>query len=128
MTPSATPFVPARDDIEDEFQGVLVASFEDGGAIALTVDKARALEALDTYYRQVCGFTNILDDPNRPLTDAYYFLDSGHARFYRTEGGGWEAIPVAASAEGAVGVTWLTEPGPRPVPVPYAAPSKAALW
>ncbi|MEU9847341.1 hypothetical protein, partial [Streptomyces sp. NPDC047985] len=31
--------------------------------------------------------------PNRPLTDAYYFLDSGHARFYRTEGGGWEAIP-----------------------------------
>jgi hypothetical protein len=120
-------FTPSRDDMEEEFAGVLVASLgEDGDAIALTGLKDRALEALDTYYRHVCGQPNLLDDPNRPLTDAYYFLDSGHAVFTRTADGGWEATPVAEDVAGAVPVTWLRSPVGL-VPAPYARTSEPKL-
>jgi hypothetical protein len=113
-------FTPTIDDMEEEYSGVLVASLgDDGDAIALTGAKHKALEALDAYYRQVCGQPNLLDDASRPLTDAYYFLDSGHAVFTRRKDGGWDATPVAEDAAGTVPVTWFSTPV-GPVPVPYA--------
>ncbi|MEU1088950.1 hypothetical protein ACFYPN_16155 [Streptomyces sp. NPDC005576] len=123
-----TAFAPTLADMEGEYRGVLVSSLGDGGAIALTDDKRTALEALDTYYRVECGFVNLLDDTSRPLTDAYPYLDSGHAVFTRTPDGGWTHTPVAADTEGAVGVTWLTTIDPRPIPAPYSTAPEVALW
>jgi hypothetical protein len=112
-------FIPGPDDMEDCYGGVLVASLgEDGDAIAVTGDKRKALEALDGYYRTVCGQPNLLDDADRPLTDAYYFLDSGHAVFTRTADGGWQATPASEDTVGAVDVTWFRDPS-GPVPEPY---------
>ncbi|WP_309032529.1 hypothetical protein [Streptomyces alfalfae] len=120
--PAARPgtvFTPTDDDMEGAYAGVLVASLgEDGDALALTGFKERALEALDTYYRSVCGRPNLLDDADRPLTDAYFFLDSGHAVFTRHADGGWTAAPTAEDAEGAVAVTWFRS-ADGPVPAPY---------
>jgi hypothetical protein len=117
------PLTPTADDTEGEFAGVLVSSLgEDGDAVALTGVKEKALEALDTYYRQVCGQPNLLDDATRPLTDAYYYLNSGHAVFTRRSDGGWDVTPAAMDAPGAVPVTWLECPGIGPIPQPYTSP------
>lgn len=123
-------FTPSVDDMEGEFAGVLVASLgEDGDAIAVTGIKARALEALDTYYREVCGQPNLLDDANRNLVDAYYYLNSGHAVFARRTDGGWTVTPVAEDSPGAVAVTWWESPGVGSVPVPYVSPAGLPkLW
>lgn len=123
-----TVFTPTPDDMEGEFAGVFVASLGDSGdALALTGAKNHALEALDGYYRTVCGQPNLLDDATRPLTDAYFFLDSGHAVFTRTADGGWQATPVAEDAAGAVPVTWFRHPA-GPVPEPYARQDGPRLW
>jgi hypothetical protein len=125
-----TPFNPSTDDMAGLYAGVLVDLLGEGdGAIALTGDKCRALEAFDTYYRMDCGFPNLLDNPDADLATAYYFLDSGHAVFTRTPDGGWLATPAAADAPGAVPVTWFdAASATSPVPVPYSQPSGARLW
>jgi hypothetical protein len=123
-----TVFTPTPQDMEEEVAGILVASLgEDGDAIALTGAKDKALEALDTYYRTVCGQPNLLNDTTRPLTDAYFFLDSGHAVFTRRADGGWEAAPAAEDTAGAVAVTWLRAPS-GPVPEPYARQGDPSLF
>ncbi|WP_432185441.1 hypothetical protein [Streptomyces tendae] len=112
-------FTPGPDDMEDCFDGVLVASLgEDGDAIAVTGVKRQALEALDQYYRRVCGQPNLLDDADADLRDAYYWLDAGHALFTRRADGGWTATAAAEGTPGAVPVVWFQSPGP--VPEPYA--------
>ncbi|MBZ6207476.1 hypothetical protein KVH31_13310 [Streptomyces olivaceus] len=112
-------FTPGPDDMEDCYDGVLVASLGDtGDAIAVTGDKRQALEALDQYYRRVCGQPNLLDDAAADMRDAYYWLDAGHAVFTRRADGGWTATPTQSSTPGAVPVTWFQAPGP--VPQPYA--------
>ncbi|MGV9226371.1 hypothetical protein ACWDPF_27305 [Streptomyces albogriseolus] len=128
MQRPGTVFTPTPDDMEGAYGGVLVASLgDDGDAIALTGAKHTALEALDGYYRTVCRQPNLLDDATRPLTDAYYFLDSGHAVFTRTGDGGWEAVPAAEDTVGAVAVTWFRNPS-GPVPEPYARQDGPHLW
>lgn len=111
----AAPFTPTRDDMEEEYLGVLVSSFDpdgDEGAIALTGDKALALDALDSYFREVCAQPNLLDDASRPLTDAYFYLDSGHAVFTRRPDGGWNVTPAPYTARYAIPVTWFSTPMP----------------
>ncbi|MEU5742102.1 hypothetical protein ABZ784_29425 [Streptomyces tendae] len=121
-------FTPTLADMEECYDGILVASLADtGDAIAVTGSKHRALEALDGYYRTVCGQSNLLDDASRPLTDAYYFLDSGHAVFTRAADGGWRAVPVAEDAPGAVDVTWFRDPS-GPVPEPYTRTGDPRLF
>lgn len=116
---AGTVLRPTDDDMEGRYAGVLVASLgEDGDALALTGFKEQALEALDTYARSVCGRPNLLDDATRPLTDGYFFLDSGHAVFLRRADGGWDAVPAVVDAAGAVAVTWFRAPA-GPVPAPY---------
>ncbi|MFH9812539.1 hypothetical protein ACH4NO_18325 [Streptomyces olivaceus] len=111
-------FTPGPDDMEDCYDGVLVASLGDtGDAIALTGAKRQALEALDQYYRHVCGQPNLLDDTTADLRDAYYWLDAGHAVFARRPDGGWTVTAAAETTPGAVPVTWFQTPGP--VPQPY---------
>ncbi|MFJ4473269.1 hypothetical protein ACIP2X_38045 [Streptomyces sp. NPDC089424] len=123
------PFTPTGDDMEGEYAGALVASLgEDGDAIAVTGDKRQALEAIDSYCRHVCGRPNLLDDATRPLTDAYFYLDSGHALFTRTADGGWTVTPVAEDAPGAVPVTWFEGGVYGPVPEPYARRSDPKIW
>jgi hypothetical protein len=121
-------FTPTVDDMEGEFGGVLVSSLgEDGDAIAVTGAKERALEALDAYYRIVCGQQNLLDDAGADLTDAYYWLDSGHAVFSRRPDGGWNVIPSASTTPGALAVTWFSCPA-GPVPKPFQqAPGQLLL-
>ncbi|MFJ8657486.1 hypothetical protein ACIRNU_34750 [Streptomyces rochei] len=120
-------FTPTRDDMEDCYDGILVASLgEDGTAIALTGDKRQALEALDQYYRRVCGQPNLLDDATANLRDAYYWLDCGHALFTRRADGGWDVTPAAENTAGAVPVTWFHAPGP--VPEPYTRHDTAQIW
>ena len=122
-------FTPTGDDMEGCFAEVLVASLgEDGEAIAVTGLKDKALEAIDTYYRVVCGQPNLLDDANARLTDAYYVLDSGHAVFSRTADGGWNVTPTAEDAPGAVAVTWFRGAPVGPMPVPYARRDDPQIW
>ncbi|PSK56987.1 hypothetical protein B0E38_02518 [Streptomyces sp. 111WW2] len=122
-------FTPGPDDMEDCYDGVLVASLgEDGDAIALTGDKRQALEALDQYYRRVCGQPNLLDDAAADLRDAYYWLDAGHALFTRRADGGWTVTAAAEDTPGAVPVVWFSHPSPGPVPVPYAQSSGPKIW
>lgn len=123
-----TVFTPTDDDMEGRYAGVLVASLgEDGDALALTGAKHTALEALDGYYRTVCAQPNLLDDATRPLTDAYFFLDSGHAVFTRRADGGWDAAPAAEDATGAVAVTWFRAPAGR-VHAPYELADEPQLF
>ncbi|MBZ6102760.1 hypothetical protein [Streptomyces olivaceus] len=117
LTPGRV-FTPGPNDMEDCFDGVLVASLgETGAAIALTGDKRQALEALDQYYRRVCGQPNLLDDTTADLRNAYYWLDCGHALFTRRPDGGWTVTAAAETTPDAVPVTWFHSPGP--VPQPY---------
>ncbi|WP_042174648.1 hypothetical protein [Streptomyces sp. NBRC 110035] len=116
--PVGTVFTPTLEDMEGCYSGVLVASLGEGEeAIAVTGDKRQALEALDTYYREVCGHPNLLDDAAAGLVDAYYFLDCGHALFTRRADGGWTATAAAETTPSAIPVTWFQAPGP--VPQPY---------
>ncbi|NUS25092.1 MAG: hypothetical protein HOV92_12830 [Streptomyces sp.] len=134
--PDATPhahagqaFTPTADDMEGEFGGVFVASLSEGEeAVALTGDKRQALEAIDTYYRTVCGQANLLDDATRPLADGYFFLDCGHAVFTRRADGGWEVAASAATTPGAVRVTWFSGVMAGPVPEPYARRGDPKIW
>lgn len=127
--PASGVFTPTADDMEGEFAGILVSSIgEDGAAIALTGVKNLALEALDTYFRQVCGQPNLLDDATRPLTDAYFYLDCGHAVFARTSDGGWTWTPTASDAPRAVPVTWFEGAVNGPVPTPYARLRDPQIW
>ena len=71
---------------------------------------------MDTYFREVCGQPNLLDDATRPLTDAYYYLDSGHAVFTRRPDGGWTVTPAPSNALGAQPVTWFEGGVFRPFP------------
>jgi hypothetical protein len=122
-------FTPTVDDMEGEFAGIFVSSLgEDGAAIALTGLKDRALEALDTYFREVCGKPNLLDDATRSLTDAYYYLDSGHAVFTRRPDGGWTVTPAPSNALGALPVTWFEGGVFGPVPEPYARCGDPRIW
>ncbi|WP_331763172.1 hypothetical protein OG571_47490 (plasmid) [Streptomyces sp. NBC_01369] len=122
-------FTPTREDMEECYNGVLVAYLgEDGEAIALTGDKTRALEALDTYYRAVCGQANILDDATANLMDAYYYLDCGYAVFTRRRDGGWEVAASAAMESGAVPVTWFRGAGIGPAPKPYERLGDPQIW
>ena len=115
-----TVFTPAVDDMEASYDGVLVSSLgEDGEAIALTGHKRNALEAIDQYYRHVCGMPNLLDTPAADLRDAYYYLDSGHAVFTRSGDGGWYVAPASPDTPGAVAVTWFRGAPVTPVPAPY---------
>jgi hypothetical protein len=123
------PFTPTVNDMEGQYAGVLVSSLgEDGAAIAVTGLKNVALEVLDGYFREVCGQPNLLDDATRPLTDAYFYLDCGHAVFTRAAHGGWTVTPVAEDAPGAVSVTWFSGSVFGPVPVPYARRSDPKIW
>jgi hypothetical protein len=122
-------FTPTEGDMEGVFEGVLVSSLgDDGDAVAVTGAKNTALEALDGYFRKVCGQPNLLDDATRPLTDGYFYLDSGHAVFTRTSDGGWTATPVAEEEPGAVAVTWFRGGVCGPVPQPYARRADPKIW
>lgn len=113
-------FTPDDNDMEGRYGGILVASLgEDGEAIAVTGSKTAALEAIDSYYREVCGQPNLLDDAGRRLTDAYFALDCGHARFVRRRDGGWNVTECAPSEAGAVEVTWWRGALFGPLPEPY---------
>ncbi|MER6092513.1 hypothetical protein [Streptomyces bluensis] len=126
---AGTVFTPTIDDMEAVYGGVLVASLAEGEeAVAVTGDKREALEAIDTYYREVCGQPNLLDDANARLTDAYYYLDSGHAVFTRSGTGGWEITPSSPTAPGAVAVTWFRGVPVGPVPEPYARRDEPKIW
>lgn len=125
---AGTVFTPTGTDMEGNFAGALVASVgEDGDAIALTHAKNQALEALDGYFREVCGQPNLLDDATRPLTDAYYFLDSGYGVFTRRADGGWQVTPAGEDTRGAVPVVWFRHPS-GPVPVPYGRHDEPQLF
>lgn len=122
-------FVPGADDMAGEFAGVLVASIAEGeGVIALTGRKDRALAAIDQYLRTVSGQPNILDDANRPLTDAYFDLDCGYAAFHRFGDGSWEAMPAPHNTPLAIRVTWFYGATPGPLPDPYARQDGGPLW
>lgn len=122
-------FTPARDDMEEFYQGVLVASLgEDGDAIALTGLKDKALEAVDFYFRTVCGQPNLLDDVTASLTDAYFYLDCGHAVFTRRADGGWDVAAASETQAGAMPVTWFRNPGVGPVPRPYERSGDPQIW
>lgn len=126
---AGTVFTPTIDDMEASYHGVLVASLAEGEeAIALTGQKHKALEAIDQYYREVCGQPNLLDDANAALTDAYYYLDCGYAVFTRGGQAGWEATPSSPTAPGAVPVTWFRGAPVGPVPQPYARRDDPTLW
>lgn len=122
-------FTPTVDDMETSYYGVLVASLAEGEeAIAVTGQKRDALEAIDQYYREVCGQPNLLDNANARLTDAYFYLDCGHAVFTRGGPAGWEVTPSSATASGAVAVTWFRGVPSGPVPEPYARRGDPPLW
>jgi hypothetical protein len=122
-------FTPGREDMEDCYDGILVASLgEDGDAIALTSDKHQALEALDQYFREVCGRPNLLDDATADLRDAYYWLDCGHAVFVRRADGGWDVTEAPANTPGAVPVVWFRHPAAGPIPEPYARRGGPRIW
>lgn len=122
-------FIPTSSDMVGEFVGVLVAFTAEGeGAVALTGRKDLALAAIDTCFRTVCGQPNLLDDPARPLMDAYFYLDSGHAVFTRCADGGWDAVPAPSEATHAVPVTWFSGGATGPIPDPYAPAGESALW
>lgn len=126
---AGTVFTPTSNDMEGCFDGILVASLgEDGEVIAVTGDKRAALEAIDTYYRKVCGQPNLLDDATARLTDAYYALDSGHGVFTRTADGGWNVTPTAEDAPGAVAVTWFRGAPVESLPEPYARRNDPSIW
>lgn len=113
-------FTPTADDMEAVYGGVLVSSLGEGEeAIALTGDKRAGLEAIDQYFREVCGMPNLLDDATVDLRDAYYHLDCGHAVFTRRVDGGWDLTPCSSSTPGAVEVTWFRGAPVGPLPVPY---------
>jgi hypothetical protein len=122
-------FTPGREDMEECYDGILVASIgEDGDAIALTSEKHRALEAMDQYFREVCDQPNLLDDVGADLRDAYYWLDCGHAVFVRRVDGGWDVTEAPAGAPGAVPVTWFRRPATGPIPEPYARRGDPRIW
>lgn len=124
-----TVFTPTIHDMEASYHGVLVSSLAEGEqAIALTGVKERALEAIDQYYREVCGQPNLLDDADARLTDAYYVLDSGYAVFTRSVQAGWEVTPSSPTTPGAVPVTWFRGAPAGPVPQPYARRNDPTLW
>ncbi|MFF1444180.1 hypothetical protein [Streptomyces sp. NPDC058295] len=114
-------FRPSPDDMEGCYGGVLVSSLGEGEeAVALTGNKRDALEAIDQYYREVCGMPNLLDRVGADLRDAYYHLDCGYAVFTRSPVSGWEISPADPTTAGAVPVTWFRGAPAGPAPVPYA--------
>lgn len=126
---AGTVFTPTADDMEACYDGILVSSLAEGEeAIAVTGDKRQALEAIDTYYREICGQPNLLDDADARLTDAYYVLDSGHAVFTRAVTAGWEVTPSSPTAPGALAVTWFRGATVRPMPEPYARRDDPRIW
>lgn len=118
-------FTPTIDDMEAEYDGVLVASIGEHGesAIAVTSDTTAAYQALTRYYRDICD-QPLLDDPDATEADAYKCLEVRQVSFHHTvidDCPTWKITPAAPSAPHALHVTFLNRTGHDPTP-PYNLP------
>lgn len=77
-------FIPTIDDMEAEYDGVLLCTLGDDGDVimAVTGDKAKALAAFTRYFREQCGVDHLLNDPDLTAADARRHMEVNRVLFH----------------------------------------------